>query len=278
MPTLRQACGCAALIAGLTPGMAPAQTRAEIESQRIDWSYASTFGTGVYNIGSRTVTVLRIPLSLRVRSADDEGRWGIRLKMPITTGYYSLPNDLGDLFSNNFATVSALPGVEFEKRVTTRWSLRPTISFGAGRDLNSGNVSALYEVGVRSLYRIPVREGEVSITNALLFSGSDPRDGARQNYGVLATGLNFIFPIGEVYAGGPANAGVHFIHYLFYDRLDFFINPDTRSRINQQYEIAVTLGTYQPVSFYGLELDRIGIGVQGGEGLIAVRLVSGFIF
>ena len=257
---------------------AAAQSRAALESQRIDWSYASTFGTGIYTIGNRTVTVLRVPLSLRWRAPDDDGRWGIRLKLPITGGYYNVPNDLGDLFSHNFATVSALPGIEFEKRLTPRWSIRPTISYGVGQDLNTGNRSALYEIGARSLYRIPVREGEVSIANALLFSGNNPRDGQRQNFGVLATGLNFIFPIGEMFVGGPANAGVHLIHYLFFDRLDFFVNPDTRSRINQQYEIAVTLGTYQPISFYGFELDRIGIGVQGGEGLLAVRLVSGFIF
>ncbi len=255
-----------------------AQTRSEIDNQRVDWSYASTFGTGIYTIGNRTVTVLRMPLSLRWRTPDDDGRWGIRLKLPITVGYYDVPNDLGDLFSNNFATVSALPGIEFEKRITPRWTVKPTVSYGVGQDLNTGSRSALHEIGVRSVYRIPVREGEVSITNAFLYSGSSPRDGERQNFGVLATGMHFIFPIGEVYLGGPANAGVHFIHYLFFDRLDFAVNQDTRSRITQQYEIAVTLGTYQAISFYGIELDRIGIGVQGGEGLLALRLVSGFIF
>lgn len=262
----------------LSAGDAAAQSRSEIDSQRIDWSYASTFGTGIYTIGNRTVTVLRIPLSLRLRTPDDDGHWGIRLKLPITVGYYNVPNDLGDLFSNNFATVSALPGIEFEKRITSRWSVRPTFSYGVGQDLNTGNRSALHEIGVRSVYRIPVREGEVSVTNALLYSGNNPRDGERLSFGVLATGLNFIFPIGELFVGGPANAGVHLIHYVFFDRLDFFVNQATRSRINQQYEIAVTLGTYQPVSFYGVELDRIGIGVQGGDGLLALRLVSGFIF
>ncbi len=37
----------------------------------------------------------------------------------------------------------------------------------------------LHKIGVRSVYRIPVREGEVSITNALLYSGNKPRDGVR---------------------------------------------------------------------------------------------------
>ena len=77
------------------------------------------------------VTVLRMPLSLRGRTPDDDGRRGIR----------------------------------------------PTISYGVGQDLGTGNGLALYEIGARSQYRIPVREGEVSIANALLFSGNNPRDG-----------------------------------------------------------------------------------------------------
>ena len=94
----------------------------------------------------------------------------------------------------------------------------------------------------------------------------------------LRDASNFIFPIGDAFVGRPANTGVHFIHYLFFNQLDFFVNPETRRRINQQYEIAVTLGTYVPFSVYGFELDRVGIGIQAGEGLVAIRLVSGFIF
>ena len=278
VPGIRTALCLCSLALGLSSGVAPAQERASNQTQLIDWSYATTFGTGVYTIGSRTVTVVRIPLSLRLLAPDDDGTWGVRLKLPVTFGIYNIPNSVNDLFNTSVATVSALPGIEFVKRITPRWSIRPTFSYGFGQDVTSGNHTTLYEVGARSLYRIPMREGEISIANALLFSGNNPADGPRQNFGVFATGLNFIFPIGDAFVGRPANTGVHFIHYLFFNQLDFFVNPETRRRINQQYEIAVTLGTYVPFSVYGFELDRVGIGIQAGEGLVAIRLVSGFIF
>jgi hypothetical protein len=258
-----------------------AQTRdfTQLNAERIiDWYYASTFGTGVYQIGDRTVFVARLPFGLRLRESDEE-RWGVRLKVPVTVGVYHIPNQFGDVLSrDNFAAVSVLPGVEFERQLTPRWVLRPTASFGYGHDMSNAVGSRIWEVGVRSLYTVPLRQGEFVLGNALLYAGSNTTTGTTQNLGILSTGFNFIFPTGKELLGRPTNFGLHFIHYAYFNRIDFFLDANQRRRMDQQYEIAVTLGASKPIEVMGFSLDRIGVGFRGGENFFAIRLVTGFLY
>lgn len=256
---------------------ARAQDRATAASQMVDWYYASTFGTGVYRIGDRTVSVLMLPLSHTVKAAED-GEWGVRLKLPVAAGFHSLSDPVNDVLERNIATLSAMPGIEFEREVARNWVLRPTLSAGYAMDVVSGNRSTLYEIGTRSLWTRAFRTFDFSLGNALLYAGNVAQDGVTQHLGVLSTGFNFVMPAGGVLMGRAANFGVHVVHYAFFNRLDFVFTQETRRSISQQYEVAFTVGTYRPVDVAGIEFDRIGIGLRFGEDIFAVRLVTGFLF
>ncbi|MCW5623184.1 MAG: hypothetical protein KIT73_00500 [Burkholderiales bacterium] len=267
-----------AIVSALVAISTHAQERSpQPRGELIDWTYASTFGTGIYNVGGRTVTVFRVPFSHRLRMPDDD-QWGIRLKAPVTVGLYSLDRPIGDLFDDNFATVSVLPGIEFEKEILPNWTLRPTVSYGLGQDVIQGNWSQIWEIGARSLYRIPLRQSELSISNAMLYSGNRASDGVRQNYGVFATGFNFIVPTGKRLLDRPSNIGVHLIHYLFFNQVDFFLQSEGRKTVAQQYEVAFSFGTYTPIKVLGIDFDRIGVGFRTGQDFYAIRIFTDFIF
>ncbi len=268
-------------LAMLSASEARAQTRdfTQINAERvIDWYYAATFGTGVYQIGDRTVLVARLPFGLRLRESDED-HWGIRLKFPVTVGVYRVPNQFEDVLDrSNFAAVSVLPGVEFERQMSSQWVLRPTGSFGYGHDFSEGVGSRIWEVGVRSLYTVPLRQGEFILGNALLYAGSNTTTGATQNLGIFSMGLNFIQPTGKELLGRPTNFGLHFIYYAYFNRLDFFLDANERRRVDQQYEVAMTLGASKPFDILGFSLDRIGIGFRVGDDFLAIRLVTGFLY
>jgi hypothetical protein len=271
-----------AALALLTCAAAHAQqTRdfTQLDSERvIDWYYASTFGTGVYSIGDRTVFVARLPFGLRLRESDEE-RWGVRLKLPVSVGLYRIPNQFGDVLERtNFAAVSVLPGVEFERQLTSRWTIRPTFSFGYGRDLGSSVSSRIWEVGVRSLYTVPLRDLDFVLGNALLYAGSNATTGTTQNLGIFSTGLNFIIPTGKELMGRPTNVGVHFIYYAYFNRLDFFLDAQDRREVDQQYELAMTVGSSKPFDILGFSADRIGVGFRIGDDFFAIRLLTGFLY
>ncbi len=258
-----------------------AQTRdfTQLNSERvIDWYYATTFGTGVYQIADRTVVVGLLPFSYQLRASDEE-HWGIKLKAPVTVGVFQIPNQLGDILSrDNFAMVSVLPGVEFERNIRPQWVIRPTASFGYGLDIGGAVGSRIWETGVRSLYTIPMRQGEFVLGNALLYAGNNTTTGTTQNLGILSTGLNFILPTGKELLGRPTNFGLHFIHYAYFNRLNFFLDSSERRRVDQQFEVAVTLGASKPFEIFGFSVDRIGVGFRIGSDFFAIRLVTGFLY
>lgn len=267
--------------AACLPAWAQAQQRnisGEVpREQLVDWYYAATFGTGVYTIEGRTVYVFRTPLSYRLREADAD-RWGLKLKAPVTVGLYDLEKPLDDILSQNFATVSILPGVEFDKAITERWILRPTASFGYGQDVVNGVSARIWELGVRSLYTIPRRGWDFSLGNALLYAGSRTNEDVQSTTGVFSTGLNFVFPLGKTIAGQPGNFGVHLVHYLFFNKLDFLLTDERTTGLRQQYEFAMSVGTYSPVSVFGFQMDRIGLSVLMGEDFSAVRFMTSFLY
>jgi len=258
---------------------AQARDFAQINSERvIDWYYASTFGTGVYTIADRTVFVARLPFSYRLRESDEE-HWGIRLKAPLTVGVFRIPNQFNDVLEReNFAAVSVLPGVEFERNLLPQWVIRPTASFGYGLDIGGAVGSRIWETGVRSLYTIPMRQGEFVLGNALLYAGNNTTTGTTQNLGILSTGLNFILPTGKELLGRPTDFGLHFVHYAYFNRLDFFLDSKERRQVDQQFEVALTLGSSKPFEILGFSLDRIGVGFRVGDSFFAIRLVTGFLY
>lgn len=265
------------VVAWLTVAPAHAQDRATATGQMVDWYYASTFGTGVYRIGDRTVSVLMLPLGYTLKPAEGD-EWGVRLKLPVTAGFHSLSDPVNDVLERNIATLSAMPGIEFEREVARNWVLKPTLSTGYALDVVSGNRSTLYEVGTRSLWTRAFRTFDFSLGNALLYAGNVAQDGVTQHLGVFSTGLNFVMPAGGRLLGRASNFGVHVVHYAFFNRLDFLFTQETRRSVSQQYEVAFTVGTYRPVDIVGVTFDRVGLGVRFGEDIFAVRLVTGFLF
>jgi len=95
---------------------------------------------------------------------------------------------------------------------------------------------------------------------------------------VFSTGLNIIGPARGVLLDRAANIGVHLVHYAYFNRVDFLLDQTSRRSVDQQYEIALTVGTYRPIDILGFEVQRIGLGVRFGEGLLALRLVTGFLY
>lgn len=269
----------AALLATISlTAFAQGAPRAAAEpEQLIDWYYASTFGTGVYRIGDRTVTVLRLPLSRVLRESDDD-TWGVRLKLPVTFGLYNLSTVVEDVANRNLATLAAMPGIEFEKEVAHNWVLKPTASFGGAYDFARGDRSTLWELGVRSVWSRSFQRVDFSLGNALLYAGNVASDGLSQRYGVLATGLNFIVPTGGRIYERVTNIGFHAIHYAFFNRLEFLLGDRPPRSITNQFELAMTFGTYQPLRVFGFDVERVGLAVRVGDEFFAVRLVSGFLY
>jgi hypothetical protein len=81
--------------------------------------------------------------------------------MPVSVGFYDYKFD--DIFDQGppqgLSTLSFVPGLELEKQITSRWRLKPYFSAGAGGDLEGGGYAWIYDVGLRSRFRIGEDKG-----------------------------------------------------------------------------------------------------------------------
>ena len=94
----------------------PAYGQARAVQQKrelINWYYAATFGTGVYTTGERDVAVIQIPVSRDLRAVVEDS-YGLKLKVPVTFGFYDYKFDIvltGDL-PEQVSTLSVMPGLD----------------------------------------------------------------------------------------------------------------------------------------------------------------------
>ena len=246
----------------------------------VNYSYAVVFGTGAYKVNDQKAFIFRVPFTYRLREASP-GRHGIQLLLPTLAGFYDYDYDKiaqantpGDA-----ATMSFVPGVEFEYLVNERWRLKPYGQVGIGRDLKNNENALIYVGGVNSHYRIP-SPGKLNFAlgNMLAITGFDPDDGSSQSMGILGVGIDMLYPWGLQLFGKETSLANHLIYYLYLDNPGFEQGDDRTETVRGEIEWGLALDFRKPRKLLGMELDRVGLGFRYGDNIKGIRLVTKFPF
>jgi hypothetical protein len=254
-----------------------AQTRTvEDDQDLINWYYAATFGTGIYTAGDRTVGVLKIPLSRTLRESGDD-QWGLRLILPVTLGVYDFSFDsvIEDGLPDRLNTLSFVPGLEFEKRIIPRWLLKPYASVGAGWELDGDESAVIYDVGLRSRYRLGRhRETEFSLVNRLSLAGFYPSGGHHEPLGMFAIGVDVEVPFRGTLFGRPIVMSIVPIYYYYFSRLSFPELNDPDNKIHEEAELAFSVLAKKPFKVLGINVDRVGIALRSSDVVTGIRIFT----
>jgi hypothetical protein len=260
-----------------------AQAQSRFVQQRddlVNWYYAATFGTGVYTSGDRTVAVLQLPLSHTLREPAQD-RWGLRVTLPVSVGFYDY--QYNDIFNQGLpealSTISFVPGLELEKQVTPRWRLKPYISGGLGWEFEGGSNAWIYDAGLRSRFVLGEdKEVEFALVNRLSLAGYNSNEDSRQPLGYLAIGLDIVVPTRTELLGRPLIFAMTPAYYRYFRRLRFAQFDDADNSIAEEFELAISVLTRRPFSILGIDVDRIGVAVRGGEDITGFRLFTSLPF
>lgn len=246
----------------------------------VNYSYATVFGTGVYKVKDQKAFVFRVPLFYTVREPSRE-RPGIRLLLPAFTGFYDYDyNNISKVNSpGDAATLSFVPGLEFEYVMNEHWRLNPYGQVGFGRDLRNNENALIYVGGVNSHYRIP-NQGKLdfALGNMLAWTGFDPDDGSAQSMGILGVGIDMIYPWGLHLFGKETSLANYLAYYWYLDNPSFEQGGDRSKSVRGEIEWGMALDFRKPRNFMGIEFDRIGIGFRYGDNIKGIRLVTEFPF
>jgi hypothetical protein len=246
----------------------------------VNYSYAVVFGTGAYQVNDQKAFIFRVPFTHRVREASPE-RHGIQLLLPTLAGFYDYDYDRiarantpGDA-----ATLSFVPGMEFEYLINERWRLKPYGQIGMGRDLKNNENALIYVGGVNSRYSIPSPgKTEFALGNMLAITGFDPDDGNSQSMGILGAGIDMVYPWGVHVLGKATGLATHLIYYLYLDNPGFEQGDNRTETVRGEFEWGLALDFRKPRKLVGMELERIGLGFRYGDNIKGIRLVTRFPF
>lgn len=258
-----------------------AQTRAvEDDEQLFNWYYAAIYGTGIYSAGDRTVAVFQAPLSFTLRESGED-QWGLRLTLPVSLGFYDFSFDevVNDGLPKRVSTLGVLPGVEFEKRVLPRWLLRPYLSAGAGWEIGGDESALIYDVGVRSRFRLGNDRGTLfSLVNWLSLAGYDPGGGSAETLSLLAIGIDMQVPTGQTLFDRPIVLSILPIYYYYFNKLGFAEISDRDNTVREESEIALSILAKEPFSFWGISVDRVGIAIRTSADVSGFRIFTSLPF
>jgi hypothetical protein len=253
----------------------------EPDENLVNWYYAHEFGTGAYKVGDTTVQIFRIPISYTLRPKS-EGIWGVKFILPFTFGYHNFKYELDDIvdkiFEEDFATVTITPGMELEIPFFYGSTLYPYLYAGYGDETSGGTNAFIYGSGLRLLNDYHWQSSKVVLGGAFTYSGYNASDGQKRATTSMRFGVNMITPLNLKLLEKTPTVGMHFILFFYFNELDFESEQRKSIQLSNEYEVALTLGSKNPMSFLGMEFDRFGLAYRWSSELRAIRLIASFPF
>jgi hypothetical protein len=267
----------------LGPQFASPQTpdaRAEDDAvgESVSHVFATELGSGIYDLGGRTLQVYRFTWRKDLREAAAD-KIGLRFVLPSTFGFYDFkPIDvISEGPPKNIDSFSVQPGLELDIPLRDDWHVVP---YGrVGFSVASSSVDGwLYSAGVRADRRVPLRGWESFTRTELAFARVDYRDSsaADDSFVRLRQGVDFSRGLGMKIRGYELELGL-------YGMLDVIVDPPTvpvadAEREPVQFEAGFTLATRPRVKIWRWDAPRIGFGYRLAGEISGWRLVFGAPF
>jgi hypothetical protein len=254
---------------------APGEVREdEAVGQSINYVFATDLGSGVYDLGGRTLQIYRYTWRRELRETR-EGRAGVRFALPVTAGFFDF-NPLDVISSGPPSRVdsfSVVPGVEFDYLLRDDWHLVPYAR--AGFSVASSSVDGwLYGAGLRLERRGEYGDWDGLLRTELAFAGVRYRhETPDDQFMRLRQGFDFTRGFGRAWRAHRLEVGVYGI-------FDFIGDAPTAPVAGAdeqpaQAEFGVTLGTRPRIRLWRFDAPRLGVGYRIAGDLSAWRIVLG---
>jgi len=234
---------------------------ADVEDDPANYAFSNYIGNGIYSAADQDVTVFNMPFEY-TPTQNSETPYTIRL--PVSLGFYNFDFDdlgSGDL-PDSMATVSFVPGIEWNLSINEKLRFIPYIDVGWGKNSTTGNDVIIYSSGVSSIYQYGENQQHLWV-NRIFYAGyrglsSDVKDG----FASIQSGVDWRVPWSFSLMGRPSFVSTYALGQWYFNNLEF-IQPEVQTvTVRNAVEVGVTLGLEKPIDFTLFDLDRIGIGYR----------------
>jgi hypothetical protein len=259
------------MAAAVHSSVAPAQplTDTTQPEEQVHWALSALFGTGWYKVdNNRSVFALRIPPKQTLRqsslAADGTRQFGVEIHYPVTLGVSSLEEVPDFIDFDNYATISFVPGVEFEVPVSERLTLRPYLHLGYGWETESSEGAVIGYGGVRGRYHLADTRHRVSLLGEVYYAGYRPAFSGRGQFGGLMVGVEGQQSFGwKAHDGDALFLEWHLTYDWFVDPLEFHVDRFQVDTIRDQWELGLAVGKGDaPIEIGFMSFDHVGLGFR----------------
>lgn len=271
-----------ALGLGLACGAAYAQTAAETQEdeavgQSINYVFATDLGSGVYDLGGRTLQIYRYTYRKDLRTTR-ENHPGVRFVLPVTAGFFDFsPVDvISEGPPTRVDSFSVVPGVELDIVLRDGWHLLPYVR--AGFSVASSSVDGwLYGTGARLERQSDFYGWNAYVRSELAYAGVKyTNDTPDDEFFRLRQAFDFTHATRMRIRGREIETGLYAI-------FDLVVDPPTApvagaKKVPIQAEFGVTLSTRPRVKIWKFDAPRIGFGYRLAGELSSWRFVIGAPF
>jgi hypothetical protein len=266
------------MIAGAALAQAPQETREdEAVGESINYVFATDLGSGVYDLGGRTLQIYRYTWQRELRETRS-GQAGARFMLPLTAGFFDF-NPIDVISSGPPSRVdsfSVVPGLELDYLLPGDWHLVPYAR--TGFSIASSSVDGwLYGAGVRVERRAEFNGWDAFIHNELAYAGVKYRhDSPGDQFLRVRQAFDFTRGVGLRARGRELEVGLYAICDVIMDAPTAPVADATQ--VPMQAEFGVTFATRPRIKIWRFDAPRIGFGFRLAGELSSWRLVLGAPF
>lgn len=245
-----------------------------------NFAFSSYLGTGFYSTSGQEVFILQLPLDYVIKEkTDTEAGW--RLRLPLTIGFINFDNiDFENIPEipriDDVATLTFLPGIEYQYPVTPDWTVSPFFDYGFARDLNATTNVLITGIGVKSTLYFHFDENRLTLGNRLLYARERSRISDNDSsYSLIETGLNYRINT-DIAEQDPLFINFYYINFYYPNNLVFLEDAPNPIRVGIENEVGFTVSNIPDFLFF--KKPQLGLGVRLGNDVSVYRIVFGTPF
>lgn len=206
-----------------------------------------------------------------LETEDGGRRLGVELRVPLTVSTYRTDlTDLTSLTIDDIGTLAAVPGVEIDVPVSPRFSVKPLVYAGFGKEFHGGPTAAIYWAGFKTRTSLSPGELGVDLVTSLRYAAFDTSSDGSGDVVPLRAGIEITKPMrGRTIDDDPLNWYWHIVrtHYV-----DDDVSPPSDPRplvVDDEWELGMAFGKRdERLRLWRFGWDRVGFAItldSGGD-------------
>jgi hypothetical protein len=254
-----------------------AQRRDAAVGDSISYVFATDLGSGVYDLGGRTLQIYRLTYSKALRETSPR-QFGVSFDLPVTLGFFDFHP--ADVIAHGIPTrvdsFATVPGLQLDYLLRDDWHLKPYVR--AGFSVASSSVDGwLWGTGLQLEHRAEFHGWDGFMRSELAVAGVDYRhDVPDDRFVRLRQGFDFTRALPWHIRERALELGLYGIFDLILDSPAAPLAGDRNYPM--QAEFGVTLSTRPRYRIWRFDAPRLGLGYRLAGELSAWRLAIGAPF